>query len=446
MLGILLLASAASSFSLDGASGGAFSWEGKFRWGSTVQFLPDDSTNSVRIMPFNGDGFGTVWYPGDKYGQVSLDYTTKAGLKSCTSITGNFFGNGKYENFGNMVVSEELTYRPPNDPMFICMDSNIVVGDGQMRPNWFSAGPTKLWWYYKLFDGTLRLYMAYIGRNETDFDDGFNADWNVSDLVKDERFSYNQLPGKAALQLNYTGIKGLTCGATFSGASAIAGLNPQPDTWGVTDRSSQDAFRSFLFGDTVVGAKYAFSGPGFFNGMLLGAMLGLETPWSDVSLQFSDTQYHPYFGFGHNFGVTGLWIHGDMKVVDATDRQIVYGGIGVYYNFLPVFKFPLEVEMDVRGKDLTAYLGREISYDPLIVWTVIPDSLQIRVPIYYDILYTFDEMTLTAHPGIYWNPRKDGISDDPDHAFIILYNVSYMFQNPQRFVFNNIDFIMRVSF
>ncbi|MDR1128643.1 MAG: hypothetical protein LBL20_04955, partial [Treponema sp.] len=389
---LILFAAGGAAFSEDG-----FSWEGNARMGSRIDFSDEKTTDGPRIQPF-----------GDRRGEFALVYA-RSGLTLKTFLTGTYYGNGyKDKGNGGVAMSAETNYFHPDRLFAFCLNSKIISADGEISPSWFGNGPSKLWMYYNLFSGDLRLFLGIHGREDDDFDDGFNGDWNVSDLVKDEKFDFNPIDNNIpVIQFNYTGIENLTVGAAFSGEGALAGYYTAPDTHQVVDKSRYDFTRGFLLRHSVFGAKYAFKSLGD-GGLSLAAMMGINTPWVDSLRQYSDSEYHAYLGFSYYFPGSKVRIHGDIKAVDMAKDQMIFAGLGTVLDFGRFY-----TELKVRAKDITGHVSRSLGFEALPVYTIIPNTMQLRVPAYVTLDFTGQELTGSFAPAVYWNLRGDWIDDDP---------------------------------
>jgi hypothetical protein len=421
---LILFAAAGVSFSEDG-----FSWEGNARMGSRIDFTDEKTTDGPRMQPF-----------GDKRGELSLVYAY-GGLTLKTSLTGSYYGNGyKEKNNGSIAMTAETNYFHPGNLFVFCLNSNIVSADGGISPSWFSNGPARLWMYYNLFGGDLRLFLGIHGREDDDFNDGFNGDWNVSDLVKDEKFDFNPIDSDIpAIQFNYTGIENLTLGATFSGEGALSGYYIAPDTHRVVDKSRYDFSRGFLLRHSVFGAKYAFKNSSG-GGLSLAAMMGVNTPWVETLRRYSDSEYHAYLGFRYSFPDKKVEIHGDIKAVDIAKDKMMFVGVGSVLRFGRFY-----TELKVRAKDLTEQVLRSLQFEVLPVYTIIPKTMQIRVPSFVTLDFTGQELTTSFSPALYWNLRGDWIDDDPQTGFIFRYNFEYKFTRPVGIRTNNLELIFRAA-
>jgi hypothetical protein len=421
---ILLAAAAGTVFSEDG-----FSWEGNARMGSRIDFTGEKTTDGPRMQPF-----------GDKRGELALVYT-HSGLTLKTFLTGTYNGTGyKDKGNGGVAMRAETTYFHPDNLFVFCLYSNILSADGELSPSWFSSGPTKLWMYYNLFGGDLRLFLGIHGREDDDFNDGFNGDWNVSDVVKDSKFDFNPIDNNLpVMQFNYTGIKNLTLGATFSGEGALAGYYTAPDTHRVVDKSRYDFARGFLARHSVFGAKYAFTDLGD-GGLSLAAMMGLNTPWVETLRRYSDTEYNAYLGLSYYFPGKKVRLHGDITAVDMAKDQMMFAGLGSVLTFGRFY-----AELKLRARDITEQVSRSLQFEGLPVYTIIPKTMQIRVPVFFTMDFTGQELTTSFAPALYWNLRGDWIDDDPQTGFIFRYNFEYKFTQPVGVQTNNLELIFRVA-
>lgn len=425
-----------------------FSWDGGVRMGTRVDFTEDDSTKSPRLEP----------YGGDKRGIIGLNYNNN-GLNFRTSFTGMYYGNGYEVDNGAIVLAEEMKYLHPDNIFTFVMNSYLVFGrGGDKGALWFGGafdwwdrnlpthkGPTRLWMMYNaLANQKLRIYAGYIGREDGDIDDGFNGDWNVSDLVKDEKFIMNPIPWQAALQVNYSGIKNLSFGATFAGEGALAGYKILPDVDGVTDKTRYDFFRSFLWGHTIFGAKYAFP-----NSLNIGAMLGVDTPWSVSADKYGDTLYHAHLSANYTL-TKNLYLHGDIKAVDLTGDRLLFIGVGSIWPHDPYW-----FELNVKLRDINfSYrklgpqerLIRVFLVEPVFAWDIIPDSLLFRFPAYVNVDFTGQELSVYIGPGFFYNLRHNGATDDPEHGFVVKYNLGYQVTKPVGAYDHNLELSFRMAF
>jgi hypothetical protein len=424
LLLLIIFAAGGTVFSEDG-----FSWEGNARMGSRIDFIEEKTTDGPRMQPF-----------GDRRGELGLVYAS-GGLTIKTFLTGTYYGNGyKDKGNGGITMRGETNYFHPDKLFVFCLNGDIVSADGEISPLWFSDGPTKLWMYYNLFSGDLRLFLGIHGREDDDFNDGFNGDWNVSDLVKDDKFDFNPIDSNMpAMQFNYTGIKNLTVGATFSGQGALEGYYIAPDSHRVIDKSRYDFARGFLLQHSVFGAKYSFRDAGN-GGLSLAAMMGVSTPWVETLRQYSDSEYHAYFGFSYSFRDNKIRIHGDVKAVDIAKDRMIFAGLGSVLTFGRFY-----TELKARARDITEHVSRSLQFEVLPVYTVIPNAMQIRVPGFVTLDFTGQELGTSFAPALYWNPRGDGIGDDPDTGIIFRYNFEYKFTQPVGIKANNLEIIFRVS-
>lgn len=421
---LILFAAGSMVFAEDG-----FSWEGNARMGSRIDFTDEKTTDGPRMQPF-----------GDKRGEFILVYAYN-GLTLKTFLTGSYYGNGyKEKGNGSIALSAETYYFHPGNLFAFCLNSKIVSADGELSPSWFGNGPSKLWLYYNLFGGDLRLFLGIHGREDDDFDDGFNGDWNVSDVVKDEKFDFNPIDNNIpVMQFNYTGIKNLTLGATFSGEGALAGYYTAPDTHQVVDKTRYDFARGFLLRHSVFGAKYAFKNLGS-GGLSLAAMMGVSTPWVETLRRYSDSEYHAYLGFSYVFLDKKIRIHGDIKAVDIAKDRMMFLGLGSVLTFGRFY-----AELKVRARDITEQVSRSLQFEALPVYTIIPNTMQVRVPAFVTLDFTGQELTASFAPALYWNLRGDWIDDDPQTGFIFRYNFGYRFTQPIGINTNNLELIFRVA-
>jgi hypothetical protein len=422
---LLFFVAAGMVFSEDG-----FSWEGNARMGSRIDFADEKTTDGPRMLSF-----------GDRRGEFALVYA-REGLTLKTFLTGTYYGNGyKEKDNGSVAMRAETNYFHPDNLFVFCLNSNIVSADGGISPLWFSNGPVKLWLYYNLFGGDLRLFLGIHGREDDDFNDGFNGDWNVSDLVKDEKFDFNPIDNNdPVMQFNYRGIENLTLGATFSGEGALSGYYIAPNTHRVVDKSRYDFARGFLLQHSVFGAKYAFKDFGS-GGLSLAAMMGVSTPWIETLRRYSDSEYHAYLGFSWSFLENKIKIHGDIKAVDIAKDRMMFVGLGSVLTFNRYFY----TELKVRAKDITEQVSRSLQFEALPVYTIIPNTAQIRVPAYVTLDFTGQELSTSFAPALYWNLRGDLIDDDPQTGFIFRYNFEYKFTQPIGIKVNNLELIFRVA-
>jgi hypothetical protein len=421
---LILFTSGGIAFSEDG-----FSWEGNARIGSRIDFVDEKTTDGPRMQPF-----------GDKRGEFGLVYT-EGGLTLKTFLTGTYYGNGyKEDGNGSIAMRAETAYFHPDKLFVFCLESDIVSADGEISPSWFSSGPTKLWMYYNLFGGDLRLFLGIQGREDDDFADGFNGDWNVSDLVKDEKFDFNPIDSNIpAIQFNYTGIENLTLGTTLSGEGALAGYYIAPNTHRVVDKSRYDFARGFLLQHSVFGAKYAFKNLGS-GGLSLSAMMGVSTPWIETLRRYSDSEYHAYLGFSYYLLDNKIRLHGDVKAVDMAKDRMIFAGLGSVLSFGRFY-----TELKVRAREVTEQVSRSLQFEVLPVYTIIPKTMQIRVPAFVTLDFTGQELSARFSPALYWNPRGDQIDDDPENGFIFRYNFEYKFTRPVGIKTNNLELVFRVA-
>jgi hypothetical protein len=425
LLLLILFAAGGTVFSEDG-----FSWEGNVRMGSRIDFIDEKTTDGPRMQPF-----------GDRRGEFGLVYAY-GGLTLKTFLSGRYVGNGYKEEKenGSIVMWAETNYFHPDNLFVFCLNGNIMSADGGISPLWFSNGPTKLWMYYNLFSGDLRLFLGIHGREDDDFNDGFNGDWNVSDLVKDEKFDFNPIDSNLpAMQFNYTGIKNLTVGATFSGQGALSGYYIAPDSHQVVDKSRYDFSRGFLLHHSVFGTKYAFKNFGN-GGLSLSAMMGVSTPWVQALRRYSESEYHGHLGFSWYFLDNKIRIHGDVKAVDIAKDRMLFAGLGSVLTF-----GRFSTELKVRARDITEHVSRSLQFEALPVYTVIPKTMQVRIPAFVTLDFTGQELSTSFAPALYWNPKGDGIGDDPATGFIFRYNFGYKFTKPAGIQTNNLELIFRVA-
>ena len=437
-------------FSQDG-----FSWDGSIRMGTMVDFVEDESTDRARIEP----------YGGDKRGEIGLNWVS-GGLRLRTTFTGNFHGDGYEKDHGNVIFANEVRYIHPDNFLTFFMHNYIVFGrGGDKGALWFGGafndweretpshkGPTRMWLQYNaLSNQALRIYAGYIGRDDGDIDDGFNGDWNVSDLVKDEKFNMNPIPGRrfpdqgAALQLNYSGFENLVFGVTFSGEGAFAGYKILPDADGVIDKTRYDFFRSFLWGHTIFGAKYAL----LDQQLNFGAMLGVDTPWSQSANKYGDTLYHAHLSANYRMK-NGLYFHADIKGVDLEGDQQFFAGAGTSYWLDPFWlelKFRLR-DINFRYQEIGEMenLIRVFGVETVFAWNMISESLQFRLPFSVNVDFTGQEITFYVGPGFYYNMNHNGATDDPTYGILFRYNMGYQITQPRGAYDHNLELSFRMAF
>jgi hypothetical protein len=395
-----------------------FSWDGEIQIGTKFRAMDDfaESEGESSDVPTMEPG-------GEMKGELNLNYTRK-GLELVTTFTGSY----GYSDQGSMNIWLEAAYRDLKDLFAFCMFTNVINASGNAAPAWFSNGPERLWLYYNLFGGDLRIYGAYRGRTDDDleeWDDNWSNDWNVSDLVKDKDFNFAPLADAAGLQFRWYGFDNFDFGVTFGSQGAIAGYDIKQDINYNTDLTRYDFVKGFLLNQTVLGLKY---GP---DNWAAAAMFGVSSPFNEVTGEYGDTFYHLYLGGKYNLN-SGLGFYGDFNTVNLnhfnsdSHYPFVNAGVGADYT-----TGPLHAWLDLKLTDIYEEEAALFSVEPRLHYNIIAETLQIRFPFVIAMDITNSAQELAFSPAVYWNFARDGLKDDPDDdgemgtGIVFAYNIGF---------------------
>jgi hypothetical protein len=432
---VFLFAGGAVIFAEEG-----FSWDGEIQIGTRFRAKNDfsESEDESAVVP--------VMEPaGDKKGEFNLNYTQK-GLELVTTFTASY----GYFDQGDINIWLETSYRDQTDLFAFSMAANVINATGNAAPVWFSSGPERLWMYYNLFGGDLRLYGAYRGRTDDDleeWDDNWSSDWNVSDLVKDEYFNFSPLVDAAGLQFRWYGFENLDFGVTFGSQGAIAGYDIKQDINYDTDLTRYDFEEGFLLNNTVLGVSYA---PDNWSAAL---MFGASTSFNEISGEYEDTFCHVYLGGTYNPN-SSLGFYGDFNAVNlnyfSSDYHypFVSAGAGVSYII-----GPLHAWFDLKLTDVFEEEAAVAAVEPRVHYTIIADTLQVRFPFTIAMDLTTQAQELVFSPALYWNFARDGLNDDPEKdgelgtGVVFVYNLGFRIEDKVSSINkNNLEITFRVSF
>ncbi|MDR1128642.1 MAG: hypothetical protein LBL20_04950 [Treponema sp.] len=423
-----------------------FSWDGGVEIGSKFR-ARDDFTESEKEstdVPVMEPG-------GEMKGELNLNYIRK-GLDIVTSFTG-FYG---FSDQGSVNIWLETAYRDPGDLFAFCLFTNVINARGNAAPAWFSNGPERLWLYYNLFGGDLRLYGAYRGRTDDDleeWDDNWSGDWNVSDLVKDSYFNFSPLADAAGLQIRWYGFEDFDFGVTFGSQGAIAGYEIEQNIDYDTDLTRYDFVKGFLLNDAVLGVKYS---PDNWAASL---MFAASTYFDEAAVEYGDVFYHMYLGGKYDLN-SGLGFYGDVNTVNLNyiNSELYYPfvnfGIGARYTI-----GALHAWLDLKLTDLFEEEAALFSVGPRVHYNVIPDTLQIRFPFTFAMDLTNSARDLVFSPALYWNFARNGLNEDPKKdgklgqngkpgtGVVFMYNLGFRIADGSSSINkNNFEIIFRVSF
>jgi hypothetical protein len=388
---------------------------------------------------------------GEMKGELDLNYNRK-GVEIVTKFTG-FYG---FSDQGSVNIWLEAAYRNPKDLFAFCLFTNIINARGNAAPAWFSNGPERLWLYYNLFGGNLRIYGAYRGRTDDDledWDDNWTGDWNVSDLVKDNYFNFTPLEDAAGLQFRWYGFENFDFGVTFGSQGAIAGYDLKQNIDYDTDLTRYDFVNGFLLNNTVLGVKYS---PGNWAASM---MFGTSTSFNEETVEYEDVFYHLYLGGKYDFDF-GLGLYGDFNTVNlnyfTSDSYYPFFnfGVGALYTIGPFHAW-----LDLRMTDLFEEEAAVFSIGPRVHYTILPETLQVRFPFTVAMDLTNSARELVFSPALYWNFARNGLNDDPKKdgtlgkngkpgtGVVFMYNLGFRIEDDTGSINkNNLEIIFRVSF
>ncbi|MDR0388417.1 MAG: hypothetical protein LBH57_10330 [Treponema sp.] len=417
-----------------------FSWDGEVHIGTRLR-ARDDFTELEKEsanVPIMEPG-------GEMKGEFNLNYARK-GLGITATFTG-FYG---FSNQGSINIWLEGTYRDPADLFAFCLFTNIINARGNAAPAWFSNGPERLWLYYNMFGGKLRIYGAYRGRTDDDleeWDDNWSGDWNVSDLVKDTNFNFYPLADAAGLQFRWYGFKNFDFGVTFGSQGAIAGYDIKQNIDYMTDLTRYDFVKGFLLNKTVLGLKYSV------DKWAAALMFGASTSFNEVTVEYEDTFYHLYLGGKYDLN-SSLGFYGDFNTANLNHLTsdfyypFVNFGVGALYTI-----GPLHAWLNLKMTDIFEEEAAVFSVEPRVHFTVIPDTLQVRFPFTVALDLTNKAQELVFSPALYWNFARNGLNDDPKKdgelgtGVVFAYNLGFRIADDGgRINKNNLEITFRVSF
>jgi hypothetical protein len=440
LLLLLLLFVAFSGGALVFAEDG-FSWDGEIQIGTRIRGEGDfsESQNESADVPVMEPG-------GEMQGELNLNYS-RQGLDIITTFTASY----GYSDRGSTNIWLETSYREPTELFAFSLFTNVINARGNAAPTWFSNGPERLWMYYNLFGGNLRVYAAYRGRTEDDledWDDNWEGDWNVSDLVKDNNFNFYPLDDAAGLQFRWYGFEDLDFGVTFGSQGAIAGYDIEQNIDYDTDLTRYDLVKGFLLNNTVAGIKYA---PDNWAASL---MFGASTGFNEKTVEYEDTLYHSYLGAKYDLN-SRLGFYGDFNVVNLnylnSNKHYPFVNFGVGTSYAPGL---LHIWLDLKLTDLFEEEAAVFAVEPRLHYTLIADTLQIRFPVTVAMDVTNSAKDLVFSPALYWNFARDGLNDDPDKdgelgtGVVFAYNIGFRITDKggSRINKNNLEITFRASF
>jgi hypothetical protein len=417
-----------------------FSWDGEIQIGTKFRAEGDFSDS-----PKESTSVPTMEPGGEMKGEFNLNYSGK-GLDIITTFTSSY----GFSDQGNTNVWLETAYREPSELFAFAMYTNVINARGNAAPTWFSSGPERLWLYYNILGGDLRLYAAYRGRTDDDledWDDNWSADWNVSDLVKDDHFNFAPLTDAAGLQIRWYGFENFDFGVTFGSQGAIAGYDIEQNIDYDTDLTRYDFVKGFLLNNAVSGVKYSR------DNWAASLMLGANTVFNEQTVEYEETLYHAYLGGKYDLN-SSLGFYSDFNTVNLnyfnsdTHYPFVNFGVGALY-----VRDRLHAWLDFKLNDLFEEEAAVFSVEPRLHYTIIADTLQVRLPVTAAIDVTNSAKELTFHPALYWNFARDGLNDDPDKdgelgtGVVFVYNLGFRFEDDGSSVNkNNLEITFRVSF
>ncbi|MCL2878678.1 MAG: hypothetical protein FWF29_00400 [Treponema sp.] len=447
-----------------------FSWEGNAEIGTVIRGLNDFPDNPEQAAVKESTKVATIEPYGKMQGELDL-YYTKGGLQLETVIIGRYLAQGYNE--GNADVSFGASYIHPKDLFGFYLSTYIIQAAGTANAVWFSTGPDRLWMYYNMMKGDLRLYLAYKGRAEWDFNVKYVEDWRISDLFMDRGFVYYPLDTAlnlggpdpkdnlygSGMQIKYLGVPGLDAGITFGAKGAIAGYSLDASVSGVTNKTIYDVVKSFFIGHSIFGAKYAFDTMGA-SGLTGAFMFGLETlydsayvdPTTFMTGKYLDTTMHVYMGADYRLKDT-VDLYGEVRVDDLLARYnkgpVGYIGAGGSYN-----PDPLYAGLQLMMVDPGAANASEFIVQPRLHYNIVADTLQARFPVEIGANLTENYQTLTLSPTLIWNIAHNGLNNDLGQdgvgdyrtGIIARYNVGFRFADANKVNMNNLELTFRVSF
>ncbi|GHU76698.1 hypothetical protein FACS189461_4580 [Spirochaetia bacterium] len=380
---------------------GTFTWTGEFRFGTDVDFLPDDPTMT------GNNGYGQVVLSYD-LGALNTEFTFKGNWRQNLSaidlktnapgwgiLTGMAeYGDGVNDTVSDYKVKGSLTLFTSEGTggMF---SPNQIDNDGtDGKP--ITWKPSTLYAYYYLFNRQLKLDVAYAGYEE--------FSWRASDVNAD---GFGNFDGSGGFKLNYMPafLSGLSAGI------ALPGLRDD----GTAAHNATGLVEDY-FKQTILGVKYDTGSLAVSTTVALAPnkaekiQVGfLYKAIPDTLTVKADAQGNNLGDFG-DFGVIKFGANAEYVAKPLT-AGLTFKGDGLY------------IDSDA-GKTQASTL----TVNPYVYYNIIDNALQARLPVTVVIgISDFSEhtKTLTVEPGLYWNLKGDDNTDDPGRGITAKYSFGY---------------------
>ncbi|MDR1837532.1 MAG: hypothetical protein LBQ89_07735 [Treponema sp.] len=293
-------------------------------------------------------------------GEVSVSYSLN-GLSASIGFHafGAISGSAEYEgNNYKFKVAGDLLQVPGSTPP-------LSIG---------TVDPGELWGYYKLVGGMVHLEAAYKGR-----DNGWWSSDDTATLISGQGFNWANLNGNngllAAIEI-----------ANLSGGIILPNLFEN----GVANPLMDEVFKKLIFGFKIDMDPINFAG------------------------QFKVENYGIYIGAEAKFAMLTFGISFLGTFENAVNAS---AGLKIAYDADPLSAY-LKVAMgfsDASGELKTGFV-----INPGFSYKVIPDYLLFKVDAKF-LIGPDDLVGWKVEPGVFWNFRGQGASDDPGTGFLFKY-------------------------
>ena len=261
-----------------------------------------------------------------------------------------------------------------------------------------------LWGYWYFLDKQLKLDIAYKGYED--------FAWRISDRIAS---GWDNMDGLGAIKITFApaAVEGLSAGIFFPGADYDSGIAGYP--WG--------GLLNDMFKNMVFGVKFEQDNFG------AAAMVKLDANKTDL----------------FSFNLTGKF---DLSEAMSLGLELEFPYIGTEDDFFLAFSFNFDYHASPLTAGITIETADEVKsvtyvtfssndpaksgdlhIKPYVAYEIIEDTFLARLDIDVGLYKMFSDADgvfgFEVAPALYFNPKADGISNDPAHALMFKYKLGF---------------------